>query len=130
MIARAYAHALRSAEEGKTEEAQERLMKRFSKTLARKGHAKLLPAIAKELDRIEEQTEGTKKGVVMVASEHDTKRYASEIEALSRAHALSEKPEVIVNDRVVGGYRFEKGNVVHDVTYRRFLIDLYRTVIS
>lgn len=130
MIARAYAHALVGVQAGRDAEARERLAERFFETLARKGHKKLLPAILKEMECIGKQKEGKERGVVAVASANDTKRYASEIEELSQKNALSEKPDVIVDDKIVGGYRFEKGHVVHDATHRRFLIDLYRNIIT
>lgn len=79
-----------------------------------KGHLSLLPRIVALMER-----QKTSDSTVVVAREEDV------------AHAKKEHPEadIVVDPQIVGGMLVRKGSVLLDATYRRSLVEIYKSAV-
>lgn len=95
-------------------------------TLAKRGHQQLYPSILKTVQRIlEAQTLAT--ATVAVASEADVKKFKTAIaDSLSALNASSS--ETVIDQTLVGGFIVEANNTRIDNSYKKQLINMYRSL--
>lgn len=101
---------------------------RLDEVLARRGHMKLKPAILRHTYiRLQERTAAAR---LSVAVKEDAVKYTKEAESFLRDRDIAGSPEVVVDETLIGGFKLEGGNTSLDRSYKRALIDLYRTIAS
>ena len=97
----------------------------FTALLKRKGHLSLLPLIGKELERL--GVRHKKQGaLVTLGKEEDSKTYAKEIQKVLKEVGSKERSEVVIDERLIGGFRVEANNKLTDRSHRKSLLELYR----
>ncbi len=87
-----------------------------------KGHLSILPQVIKILMR-----SSKKKGaVVTVAHESALKHFAHSIEDSLTLLGVAEKPDVVVDPKIVGGFTLLSSGKAVDNSFRSALVRLYR----
>ena len=122
-----YARALDSSIRGGIK--AEDVLPRLVTILKRRGHIKLLPKIARNLERLLEQHTRTKTANVRVAKKTHEEKYKKEIDNARRELGL-EKATTVLDETLIGGYVVEGGSKMIDASYKTALLKLYRTFIS
>ncbi|PCI28383.1 hypothetical protein COB52_03765 [Candidatus Kaiserbacteria bacterium] len=84
--------------------------------LKREGKLKALPAILKEFQRIEERT-SSQKPTVYVAKEEDIEKVSMQFDA-----------EVLIDESLIGGFRYVDKDTLIDSSYKAALLKLYRKI--
>ena len=116
-----YADALkRSVAKGGNEDT---LVTNLLAHLKAEGRMKLLPGILREL-RSQQVREDKRAPMLEVASDADTA--AAKKEA---AEAGIETKHVVVNDRLLSGWRARSGSALIDRSGKQALIDIYRNIV-
>ena len=130
-----YAEALYGALQGKevkTEADSKRIFKRFQKVLGERGHEKLIPFIGHELEKILVR-EKNKNEVVLVTADHkSTSKWAHAYdhyvkEGIIPKHAMRRD---VVDETIVGGYQIKTRDSVIDASYKKSLVELYRSITN
>lgn len=116
-----YADALKSAvAKGGSEDT---LVTNLLAHLKAEGRMKLLPGILRELRS--QQVRGEKLAPMLeVASEDEKVRATKE----AKAEGIETK-HVIVNDRLISGWRARSGSALIDRSGKQALIDIYRNIV-
>lgn len=119
-----YAHALKKSTTGATKQQLTKRFDAFLELLKNEGKLKALPAILKELQRLDEQ-EQAQAPTLYVASKKAETRAKRELK-----EALEEKstPTVATDETLIGGWRFVGGDTLVDRSYKTALIKLYRNI--
>lgn len=117
-LAHQYAALLREVEDRPETVAQ------IFTLLSKRGHRKLLPAILAEIQRLDAKQEKVGKTVLTVA------RAADEASAKKATSTYGVPDTTVVDPAIIGGWRFRNTGTLVDHSYKRMLLDLYRTVTS
>ena len=122
-----YAHALTQSLEGVTDEAliQERINALVA-VLKKNGKQKALPAIVRELARIEARAR-TQQPTLFIAHESDKEH------ALRELHAKLGKEidvEIRIDEKLTGGWRYIDSDTLMDTSYKAALLELYRRITT
>lgn len=114
-----YAQALwTSIENGRTpKEAVESL----GKILKRQGREGLMPRIAKAFARLAEANRSSRPKV-FVAREKDGKH--------AIAAAGVKDADVVVDESLIGGWRYEGNDEIIDRSFKKYLLDIYTSSIA
>ena len=116
MQAHHYAHALIRAQRGKTSKEQEKITTQFLSRLRDRGHIKLLPQIAAHIQKL---SRARSDETLVVARKKDVVRARKE---------AGTKVGATINPDLIGGWQHTKEGVLTDTSYKRSLIELYRTI--
>ncbi len=114
-----YAHALSQvASKGNTRPHE--LVASLHNILKRRGELSLMPRIRSALERITAKDRHAHETVFFVAREGDVEKYV---------HTAPEQETIrtVIDPNIIGGYRVQRGSTYVDASYRRALLDLYRT---
>ena len=122
-LANAYAELVKDAPEGK-EGVQ--FADRLVAYMKAKGHLSLLPRVLKIAERLPKKGEA----VVTVGSEADLAKLKPKIKESLKTMGTEEKPSVIIDPRIVGGYLARFGGKAIDKSFRSALTAVYRNSIS
>ena len=108
--------------------ADDEFAKKLVQYLKKRGHLTLLPAI---MARVERLTLKRRAATVVLGKAGDAKTFATSIaSALTTLGIQEDDYQVVVDERVVGGFGvLGKGKVI-DRTYRTALVSLYQKIIS
>lgn len=106
------------------EAAADAAVKKLVTHLKSRGRTKLLPSIARELQKIHAKRK-LRNARLEVAS-------ASEVDsALKEAKEKGiESPEVIINESLVCGWRARQGGILIDCSGKQRLVSMYRIITS
>jgi F0F1-type ATP synthase delta subunit len=88
------------------------------KTLKRRGALALLPKVLSSYKRLVERA-STQGAQLTVARSAD-------IDGARRASAASDDVRVMVDERIIGGYRYEEGGRLMDHSFKSALLQVYR----
>jgi F0F1-type ATP synthase delta subunit len=117
-----YAQALFDLSQ-KPEASADDLVKKLVAHLKESGREKLLPRIARELNRLDARTQSFGEQLE-VASPHEKES------AQSEAQAFGITAEAEVNDTLISGWRARSGSRVIDRSGKRALLDLYQAIAN
>ena len=120
-IAQAYAQILKDAPQGAGAKFADRLIA-YMKS---RGHLSLLPRVLKIASRLPDAHEA----VVVVKSEEDFQKLKPRIKESLKKIGTEEKPSVVIDPNVVGGYTVRYRGKVVDVSFRSALVDIYHKSI-
>lgn len=123
-----YAHALSQSLTGVTDkrEAQKRV-DTLLELLQKSGKVKALPAILREFKRIQARSL-SRKATLSISNEKQKNSALKDLEK-----RLGEKPtevSVLVNDTLVGGWRYLDNDTLIDTSHKAALLELYRRVTA
>jgi len=130
MKAQQYAEAIFLASQNADEAKLEGIAKRVGDMLKEKGHVTLMPAIIRELEKLEQKRSTSTEVLVRLAKDADRDTFRSHIESdveLLGATSLPQKVEI--DDTLVGGYEIKANGKRIDRTYKRSLLALYNNLI-
>lgn len=122
-----YAHALyRAIQDAPDSHTAQRYTDALIAHLKREGRMRALPAIARELARIDERRAATRP-VLSVARERDIERARTQLAKYLDADV---QPATRVDERLIGGWRYTDTNTLVDASYKRALLDLYARITA
>jgi F0F1-type ATP synthase delta subunit len=131
MKARHYAEALYRAAHAHNVVAHGTLVERFVALLTGRGHARLLPSVVREYEKIVHERSSSEETHVRVARASDTEKYKKQIEHdLTALNAHGRPTNVTVDESVVGGYSLEANGTRIDRTYKQALVELYSSLTN
>lgn len=90
-----------------------------------KGHLSLLPQVLRVLDRMPNSNEA----VVTVKSEEDVRRFKEEMKAFLSENGYTDKPRVVVDPNIVGGFTARAGGKMLDRSFRSALVNIYQQAV-
>ena len=99
----------------------------FLKLVKIRGHAKLLPNILKEFDQKVAQSEKKSVSTLEVSKDADVSEAKKTLEA--DGNDLTEI-EIVIDERLIGGFQYEKDDLVIDSSYKKSLLNLYRKITT
>lgn len=126
-----YARSLEELSRGTTPGGVSVIAKNFAGFLKRRGEEKKLPAILKQLEKIEAEKEGRMTVTVTLAHEADeiTKKKLS-----SQAKKLFPKKKVelsyTVDTEMIGGALFRTDEVLYDATLANAVLSLKKSLLK
>lgn len=128
-----YAEALYGAlEKRKSERDVEKIFVRFRDVLARRGHARLLPFVIEEFEKITAR-EQLKNEVVLVTA--DKKSHSKWLHAYDHYEKEGALPKGasrrdVIDESIIGGFQIRTRDTLIDGSYKTPLVKLYRKITS
>lgn len=95
-------------------------IKHLKAVMEKRGHTGLLLGVLRNSVRELSRTNVARTPRLTVAREKDVKKY-------SQGH---KEVEIVIDDTIVGGYRFEKEYTIIDNSYKTKLLNWYRTATT
>jgi len=120
----AYAQALwRTVENGM---APKKAVEALHEALMRTGRTALMPRIAHSFARLAARESGKDRLVLSVAREKDERKAkAAAKEVLAQLGAKAGEMEVAVDESLIGGWRLEGREILHDASWKKDLLSIY-----
>lgn len=122
-LANAYARLILDAPEGKAGQAFAEKLVAYMKA---KGHLSLIPTMLRIAERIPRKDTAT----VTVRSEADVVKLKPKIKESLKVLGYDDKPEIVVDPDIVGGYTAVFAGKAVDKSFRSALLAVYRNTIS
>jgi len=94
-------------------------------SMEKKGHARLYASVLRGVVRILE-SKSINAAIVSVATETDTKKFASEIKEMLTTLGVEGEHTIVVDKTLIGGAVAKYNNTVIDRSYKTALTNLYR----
>ena len=98
--------------------------------LEKRGHQSLLSGILAGVLRHVEAARPAGQASLTVASEASVSELKSAIESALKTLNATEKPTVIIDQSIIGGFIATTDTESIDASYKRKLIDLYRSITT
>jgi F0F1-type ATP synthase delta subunit len=131
MRAEDYAEALYAATRNKDAATTEQVFARLAEVLSARGHRTLAPAIVRAFERVVRKRSTETMTVVSVAQPSDAATHEARIRAdLTTLGLQGTAPLVRTDPTLVGGYEVRTHGTSLDRTYKRTLIEMYRTLTN
>lgn len=131
MKAAQYAEAIFLAARSKDDAGCDHVVARTVALLKERGHLSLLPAVVRELEKLQKIRQTGDVCVLRVANVADAERHRQEIkEDVCTLGATALPQQTQVDRTAIGGYVVLARGKRIDRTYKRSLIDLYRTLVT
>jgi F0F1-type ATP synthase delta subunit len=131
MKAQQYAEALFLATRNASEEKLDAVAIRVVQLLDEKGHRTLLPAILRELEKINQKRGGLEETLIRVAKKTDATVFQSSIDTDIKSLNATQLPQKVeVDDTLIGGYEVIANGKRFDRTYKRSLLTMYTNLIT
>ncbi|MBI5400689.1 MAG: F0F1 ATP synthase subunit delta [Candidatus Yonathbacteria bacterium] len=127
-----YAEALYGAISGKSKNDSKKIFARFREVLAMRGHGALLRFIPHELEKIAENRKAHNEITLVTA---DSKSHAKWVHAYDHYEKEGVIPKGairrdVVDDSIIGGFQIRTRDMLIDGSYKKPLIELYRSIIN
>ncbi|RJR14447.1 hypothetical protein C4585_00110 [Candidatus Parcubacteria bacterium] len=127
-IEHAYAEALRKVvEKGKSPKAAVTALR---ETLQKEGRTQLLPRIARAFKRVAEREHARNMVRLYVAGSGQTYAKTKAKHAIEAMRMDPKDVELVEDATLIGGWRLEGREQLHDASYKRHLLELYKRVTS
>lgn len=127
-----YAEALYGALGGKSESDSKKVFARFRKVVSARGHERLLPFVAHELDKIMDRERGKNEVLLVTADDKSQSKWAHaydhyEKESIIPKHAIRRD---VVDESIIGGFQIRAKDTLIDGSYKKSLLELYRNITN
>ena len=130
-----YAEALYGALNGKhvkTEGDSKKMFTHFRKVLSARGHERLLPFVAHELEKIMAREKDKNEVVLVTADNKSVSKWSHaydhyEKEGIISKHATRRD---VVDETIVGGFQIRTKDTLIDGSYKKSLVELYRNITN
>jgi F0F1-type ATP synthase delta subunit len=93
----------------------------------REGRGALLPRIARAFARIAQQSDNRTRTTVTIA---DPAHEALARREVTHTHGDAKDIRVVIDPTLIGGWRLESGEQLTDASYKKQLLNIYRTVTT
>ncbi|MEK7132987.1 MAG: F0F1 ATP synthase subunit delta [Patescibacteria group bacterium] len=124
---KAYAAALWKIVEGGA--TPKSAVKTLREALAARGRTGLLPRISKAFARLASRAEVKSAVVLKIAREKDEKTSLKEARTLLANESIRpSEVKTSIDENLIGGWRLEGRELLHDVSYKKQLLDIYENV--
>ena len=124
---KAYAQALWRIIEAGT--APKKAVKTMCEALAARGRLGLLPKISRAFNLLAARAEAKSVMVLHVARSSDAKHALKEAAALLKdAGIKAGDVRIDIEENLIGGWRLEGREIMHDASYKSQLLDIYEKV--
>jgi F0F1-type ATP synthase delta subunit len=131
MKAQHYAEAVYLASKDANDVEIDALSSRLCALLREKGHMALLPAIVRELEKIQKKRGRLQETIIRVSKESDVLKFQTEIaRAVREMNAMDLPQKVEVDDTLIGGYEVTAHGMRLDRSYKRSLLTLYTNLLT
>lgn len=128
-----YAEALYAALKGvKTESDSHKVFARFRKVLIARGHEKLLPFVAHELEKIMAREKVNNEAILVTADAKSVSKWAHAYDHYEK-EGLVPKGSTrrdVVDESIVGGFQIRTKDTLIDGSYKKSLLELYRNITN
>ncbi|MDO8521969.1 MAG: F0F1 ATP synthase subunit delta [bacterium] len=126
---KAYAQALwRIIEDGANPRGA---VKTLCQALGARGRLGLLPKIARAFSLLAARAEAKNVVVLKVARYADGKRALKEARELLKDSTIkTDDVKINIDENLIGGWRLEGRELLHDASYKRQLLDIYERVLE
>jgi|TARA_Y100000310_G_scaffold345555_1_gene466480 F0F1-type ATP synthase delta subunit len=121
-----YAEALYEVLSETEEGDVDAILNNFFAVLSSKGHSALLPNIVREYIQIAGR-EKNKRSTLVVSNEKGKSEFR---EKATEFNIPDSSLDIVVDESLVGGFRLEGNDVLVDGSYKRMLLELYRSFVS
>ena len=101
-------------------------LKMLNPVLVRRGHTTIVRKTVHALARLAETRRRTDVSTLFVAREQDAPLATKEIHSFTN----NDTPSIKVDPTIIGGWRLESSGVLRDHSYKKALLDMYRTITS
>lgn len=97
-------------------------VKKVHDALSRRGRSALMRQIAHAFTRLAERESRKNRTVLYVARKED--------EHHARKASGADKAELVVDENLIGGWRFEEGEQLIDTSFKKHLLSIYNRAIQ
>lgn len=127
-----YAEALYGALGGKSESDAKKIFTRFRKVVSARGHERLLPFVAHELEKIATREKAKNEVLLVTANDKSQSKWTHaydhyEKEGVIPKHAARRN---VVDETIVGGFQIRTKDTLIDGSYKKNLLELYRRITN
>ena len=123
----AYAQALWKMIEGGA--APKSAAKSMHTVLEARGRLGLLPRISRAFSRIASRNFARENVVIFIAHKKDEKDALRQAEPILKEAGIKTKDvEIRIDGNLIGGWRLEGRELLHDASYKKQLLDIYEQV--
>ena len=127
--AKIYAQTLMHAQSEKSESEMEVFFNNFINALKAKHEEKLLPAIIKELESLQERAVKGSGTTLIVRDAQDAEKYTAELKKHSELFN-TDSLNVIEDKKIVGGFIAKNTTTMLDKSYKKGLVEMYKRLVA
>jgi len=127
-----YAEALYRALEGKNESDSKKIFARFRNVLSARGHDRLLPSVAHELEKIMAREKDRNEVVLVTADNKSVSKWSHAYDHYEKEGTIPEHStrRDAVDETIIGGFQIKMKGTLIDGSYKKSLVELYRSITS
>ncbi len=130
-----YAEALYGALQGETvrsESDSKKIFSNFRRVVALRGHERLLPFIARELDKILVREKDNNEIMLVVADKKSTSKWVHAYDHYEKEGIIPKGAtrRDVVDESIVGGFQIRTKDTLIDASYKKSLVELYRKITN
>lgn len=130
-----YAEALYGALQGKEvkiESDSKKVFTRFRKVLSTRGHDRLLPFVAHELEKIMAREKDKNEVVLVTADNKSVSKWSHAYDHYKKEGIIPKGATCrdVVDETIVGGYQIRTKDTLIDGSYKKSLVELYRNITN
>ena len=130
-----YAEALYGALQGeklKSEDDPKKILARFRNVLSSHGHDRLLPSVAREIEKIIVREKDRNDVVLVTADNKSRGRWAYTYDHYEKEGIIPEHStrRDAVDETIIGGFQIKMKGALIDGSYKKSLVELYRSITS
>lgn len=135
MKAISYAEALYGAlkgEKGNSDASAKKILTHFRKVVASRGHEKLLPFIARELEKILAREKDKNEVLLVTANTKSLSKWSHAYDHYIREGIIPKNATRtdVVDESIIGGFQIRAKGTLIDGSYKKSLVDLYRQITN
>lgn len=130
-----YAEALYGALQGKdvkSESDSKKVLTRFRKVVSARGHERLLPFVARELEKIMSREKDKNEVLLVTADNKSVSKWSHAYDHYEREGTIRKGAtrRDVVDETIVGGFQIRTKDTLIDGSYKKSLVELYRSITN
>ncbi|OHA79855.1 MAG: hypothetical protein A2747_03495 [Candidatus Yonathbacteria bacterium RIFCSPHIGHO2_01_FULL_44_41] len=130
-----YAEALYGALQGEhvvTESDSKKVFTNFRRVVMERGHDRLLPFVARELDKIIAREKIKKEVILVTADAKSQNKWAHIYDHYEKEGAIPKGAirRDVTDESIVGGFQIRTKDTLIDGSYKKSLLELYRSITN
>lgn len=127
-----YAEALYGALNGKSESESKKILAQFSNVVLARGHKKLFHFIANELAKKNAIEKTNNEAVLITADSKSASKWSHAYDHYEKAGEI-QKGMVrrdVIDETIIGGFQIRTKGALIDGSYKKPLVELYKSITS
>ncbi len=128
-----YAEALYGAlQSEQSEGGAQKIFARFRKVLSARGHEKLLPFVAHELEKILARENNKNEVILVTADKKSGAKWAHAYDHYEKEGIIPKGTirRDVIDESIVGGFQIRTKDILIDGSYKKSLVELYRSITN